>query len=253
MSRLRGSLPTPHSERIQKLSEKLSSIHIRSNLDRSGKSESIENKLLALEDQMREIHATSSRKLGQLRDQLTRLTQELEEERQHREEIFEMKTKELITLDGQIEDALSNDLAAKKESEQRLSKLLEDRMVNIRSEILRESRSRTDTLEEIKRKIETKLPKLQENLRNETVNRELLESNLMRGLNKELESIRSSVSHEKRAREETEDALMNMFKEVVIRLKGDLEQEKQDRENTEETLLSLLEDTCSKLNVVSQL
>jgi hypothetical protein len=46
---------------------------------------------------------------------------------------------------------------------------------------------------------------------------------------------------------------MNMFKEVVIRLKGDLEQEKQDRENTEETLLSLLEDTCSKLNVVSQL
>ena len=43
-----------------------------------------------------------------------------------------------------------------------------------------------------------------------------------------------------------------MLKDIVGRLRHDIELERKERESSEEALLSLLEDTCSKLNFLSQ-
>jgi hypothetical protein len=44
-----------------------------------------------------------------------------------------------------------------------------------------------------------------------------------------------------------------MLKDMITKIKMELETERKNREDNEETLLSLLEETCTKLNVATQL
>jgi len=56
---------------------------------------------------------------------------------------------------------------------------------------------------------------------------------------------------EKKAREEQEEAMLEMLKEIISKVKEQIAIERNEREGTEETLVGLLEQTCNKLNSVS--
>lgn len=56
---------------------------------------------------------------------------------------------------------------------------------------------------------------------------------------------------EKKAREEQEEAMLEMLKEIISKVKEQIAFERFEREKTEETLVNLLEQTCNKLNSVS--
>ena len=56
---------------------------------------------------------------------------------------------------------------------------------------------------------------------------------------------------EKEAREKAEEALLAMLQDLVSRMKKEIEDERNEREESEETLLGLLEETCGKLNNIT--
>lgn len=131
-------------------------------------------------------------------------------------------------------------------------KAIDDRSAALRSELLKETRSRMEVFEAIRVQIDSEVPKLTDGLKALAQEKESLESSLSNAVKDEFQQVQTELLTERRAREESEEAMLAMLKDVVGRIKSDLEQERKDREATEETLLSLLEETCAKLNAVTQ-
>lgn len=134
----------------------------------------------------------------------------------------------------------------------KLLKAIDDRSAALRSELLKETRSRMEAFEGIRVQIDSEVPKLSDGLNALRQEKDSLESSLSNAVKDEFQQVQTELLTERRAREESEEAMLAMLKDVVGRIKSDLEQERKDREATEETLLSLLEETCAKLNAVTQ-
>ena len=54
-------------------------------------------------------------------------------------------------------------------------------------------------------------------------------------------------------REEAEGTVIDLIKETINKVKDALSEEKKERTETEETLIGILENTCIKLNSISQM
>jgi len=244
---------TPQSERIQKISERLSNIRSNVGQEKVGRIDDLEKRYQILESQMWENNDTNSQKFSALRDQTCKVQKLIEEEQNTRETLFEEKSKQLEQTQESLQELLQAEITARRETENRLVNYLEEKAAKVRNEILSSGRLHSSGLEEVKSKVQTELPGMEDEVRRQKQERESLESSIFNQLRQELDKVETEVASERKAREETEEALLNMLRDVVSRMKSEVDQERRDREATEENLLSLLEDTCNKLNAMTNL
>mmetsp|Transcript_7837 Transcript_7837/g.11558 ORF Transcript_7837/g.11558 Transcript_7837/m.11558 type:complete len:253 (-) Transcript_7837:801-1559(-) len=244
---------TPQSERIQKISERLSNIRSNVGQEKVSRIDDLERRYQSLESQMWENNETNSQKFSALRDQTCKVQKLIEEEQNTRETLFEEKSKQLEQTQESLQELLQAEITARRETENRLVNYLEEKAAKVRNEILNSGRLHSSELEEVKSKVQTELPGMEDEVRRQKQERESLESNIFNQLRQELDKVETEVASERKAREETEEALLNMLRDVVSRMKSEVDQERRDREATEENLLSLLEDTCNKLNAMTNL
>lgn len=213
--------------------------------------------------------------------QVTKLTKILEDERAAKEHALENRARELSLLEtkfatlfeqettvfsfagGKLVQKRLDVLQARKESEIRMLRYLEERFSGVRNDIAKEGHLRAESLDSLNQALEVRktcllpspdlqsqadLPKLYDSIKLEAGERENNDLGLMKRLTDEIGRLNVAQSQEKKSREEIEQTIFEMIKDVVNRVKNEIDSERRDRETTEDQLLSLLEETCTKLN-----
>ena len=78
----------------------------------------------------------------------------MEEDRNGREQTLEVKMKEILALDQRFSQIVESEILARKDGESRLLRLLEDKFNLIKSEIIRESKLRVESIDQLNQCLE---------------------------------------------------------------------------------------------------
>lgn len=81
----------------------------------------------------------------------------MEEDRNGREQTLELKMKEILALDQRFSQIVESEILARKDGESRLLRLLEDKFNLIKSEIIRESKLRVESIDQLNQCLEVYL------------------------------------------------------------------------------------------------
>ena len=138
---------------------------------------------------------------------------------------------------------------SRRESEDCVSKVLEQATLALRKEFAKEMRLLDESRMEFLNVIEKDLPVLNGKLAQLKVEREAMEYRVARKRDEQISELKMEIIEEKTLREELEEAILRMLSDIAERLQKELESEKQERDSTEESLVSVLEDTCNKLQI----
>jgi len=247
------SLGSPHKQKIERIAEKLNNVHITPENERNSKIDLLENRSKNLEEKITEYVESNNKRVNLLRDQIQKIQRMLEEEKDHREQVLQAKYRDMANLETKFSQLIEGEINARKESDSRLIRLVDERFNGLRTELVRESKLRAENIDLVNNTLEADLPKLNEAIRVEGNEREEVDTAMMKRYTEELNKLNETIQNERKNREESETAIYDMLKDVVSKVKAEIDTEKKERETTEETLLGLLEETCNKLNVASHI
>ncbi|OMJ68201.1 hypothetical protein SteCoe_34421 [Stentor coeruleus] len=240
-----------YKDRVKRLSERLQGIQVNLETDRGSRFVDLEKKLDSLEKDFNDSLEQNAKKFSTVKEQIQKIEKTLDEELHLRDSFFEIKSQEIAEFQARIQEAFTKSMKIRKENENKIYKVIDEKVENIKSKMTEENKALKDSEAEARGYIEQDVPKLYEFVQNCIADREEMEGSLNKKLEGGLADIENDLAVETKTREETEEAMLAMLRDVVSRIKSDLEQERKERESSEETLLSLLEETCSKLATVT--
>eukprot|EP00919_Chromeraceae_sp_WS-2016_P059076 GHVR01140385.1.p1 GENE.GHVR01140385.1~~GHVR01140385.1.p1 ORF type:complete len:173 (-),score=57.92 GHVR01140385.1:218-703(-) len=90
---------TPHHDRIQKLSQRLSGLQVGLETEKNTRLECLQSRLLDVDDRLTNSQDVSAKRFAMLKEQLSRYQVELEEERAAREKLAEDRQRDVAVLD----------------------------------------------------------------------------------------------------------------------------------------------------------
>jgi hypothetical protein len=244
--------PTPKQDKIQRLSETLLSVNKNLGYGKSSRYENLERKCQALEDSLWEFTEQHNRKLNTCKTHVARLGGLIDEERKATELFVQESGRELNSLKEQLQLIVYKIEEGRRDYETKVLKLVEKVTDEIRQDMKAESKHRFQAFEEMQGKISKDLPDIEEMISSEAQYRDSIEIRLKEVLSEEIFKLQKELDHEKRLRDEREESLLQEMRHMLGTVKTALDKEKTDRETTEETLLSLLEETCHKINELSE-
>ena len=244
--------PTPKQDVIQRLSETLQSVDKNLHIGKTSRYDILERKCQALEDGLWDFTEQHNRKLNTCKTHVARLGGLIDEERKATELFISDSGQEIETLKEQLQIIVLKIEDSRKDYETKVLKLVEKVTDEIRSEMKGESKQRFKAFEDIQDKVSKDLPNIEELISNEAHYRDSIEIRLKEVLSEEIFKLQKELDHEKRLRDEREESLLQEMRHMLGTVKTALDKEKTDRETTEETLLSLLEETCHKINELSE-
>ena len=240
-----------YKDRVKRLSERLQGIQVNLETDKNSRFSEIERKLDDLEKDFYDYQDQNNKRFSSLKDSIQKIEKSLDEELHIRDSVFEIKSQEISEFQSRIQETFSKSAKARKDTENKIYKLIEEKVESMRLRMIEENKSLKLSESESRSYIEEDVPKLYEFVQNCIADREEMESSLSKQIDGGLQEVENELSVETKTREETEEAMLAMLRDVVSRIKSDLELERKERESSEETLLSLLEETCGKLGLVT--
>ncbi|CAK80531.1 unnamed protein product (macronuclear) [Paramecium tetraurelia] len=191
---------SPSSGRIQKISEKLSTIQIGVENERFQKLEQAEQRIQQAEDEFNEFQEQIFTKLNGLRDQLGKLQKQVEEDKLAKEQANETKNREVSALEKKFQNSIETEAQSRKEGESKVLQL----------KFQKETASRVDAIEGIHQGLQNDLPKIQEAIRNEATERDESDQNVMKSITDELVKLSNLINVEKRNRDESEQSIFEI-------------------------------------------
>jgi uncharacterized phage-like protein YoqJ len=248
----KNRLDNGYNDRVRRLSERLSSMQITLDSERTSRYTDIEKRLDNLEKEFSDLSEQSNKKFTFLKDNILKIEKRVDEEFQLRDQFFQSKSAEINSFQDEMQESLSKYLKGKKENESKIYKIIEDKFEGLKLKLIEESKNFKESEAEAKSCIEQDVPKLIEFVQNSVAERVEVEAGLNKKLDHVIGNIENDLVVETKTREETEEAMLAMLRDVVSRIKNDLDIERKEREGSEETLLGLLEETCAKISNITK-
>lgn len=239
-------------DRLSKLSERLNNIHLNIENDKYSKYEEVEVRLANLDEKVIETNESNFKTFNQTKDQISKIIQSIEEDRQKFDASYENRNQYLSQLEFKLMQRFENESTERKAMEKRLTSQIDDRFNVLKNELYKEEKNRNESVENFKFYLETEVPKIIEQMKNEQSDREEGDALINKMIDEEFVKLNDLVENERKARDETEEAFLEMLRSIINKIKVELENEKKQREASEQALLQLLEDTCNKLDVASK-
>ena len=142
-------------ERLNKLSEKLNNIHVsyhplkQTNIEseKYNKYEDIESHINRLDEKNNDYNVNVFKNLSLLKEQISKIIKELEEDKQNFETKFENQTQFIRMLELKIMERFDDEGIERKEMERKLLSFVEEKYGVLRNELSRESKNRNESLE----------------------------------------------------------------------------------------------------------
>lgn len=246
-----ASSETAYRDRINNLTSKLSTLHEGIDKDRNSRYDHLQNKMKHLDERLSASQDASAKKFGVLKDHMLIFQQSLKAEQENRDAFQLRKEDEIVQIDVALQATLVAEQDARREAEQKIIRVFEEKNAYLKDEILNCGKSRLDSEAKLRRFLEVDIPKLYEGLKEEVENREAMEHRMLKKAMDEVTQLQGAVLAEKKAREDTEEAIIRMMEDVVTKMNVEIQNERRERERAEQMLLTLLNDTCNKLQVAS--
>ncbi|KRX04033.1 hypothetical protein PPERSA_12480 [Pseudocohnilembus persalinus] len=243
---------SPLAERFTKISEKLGTIPTNVETSRAHRIDQLDIKVRSVEERFNDAIGNYNRQVGGLRDEVLKLQKMLEEDNKYFEHQLDSRITELNNLDGKLTQKLEAEIVARRDSENKLQRYLEEKSNALKSDISIQTKLRSEIIDGINSTLENDIPKLYDLVKTETQEREECDTITVKKTSEELRKLNDAVSGQKKAREESESSIFDMLKDLVNRVKTEIDDERKEREQSQETLLGLLEDACNKLCSTTQ-
>jgi hypothetical protein len=238
---------SPSKVRIKQLTDRLLGLQSGLEGDRQAKFDAFNSRFKSIESRLDSAGASSDNKYKLLKDQLSRVAEGLAQERHMREAMDERKAKELKLVENNLRIDLNLLKQARKDTEGKVTKGLDDRLYSIKVDLLKEKKLREEFESAQEQQLEETLERLLSFSEDETVAREESCSRLEAVLTEETGKFEEEIDLEASVREETTATMMQMLRDMQERLLTEVKTEREERISTEATLLKLLEDTCVRV------
>ena len=239
-------------DRLGKLSERLNNIHLSIENDKYSKYEEIEVRLADLDEKVIETNEANFKTFNQTKEQISKIIQQIEEDRQKFDATHEARTQYLSQLEFKLMQRFEDEANQRKEMEGRLTSQIDDRFNVLKNELYKEEKNRNESVENFKFYLETEVPKIIDQMKNEQTDREEGDLLINKMIDDEFAKLNDLIANEKKAKDETEEAFLEMLRSIINKIKEELENEKKQRAAMEEGLLQLLEETCNKLDFATK-
>ena len=163
---------TPSHSRMAKISEKLSGMNLKYDQDRMLRLDQVEQRLRNVDDRYVEFQETLQGRNNMLREQLQKLQRSIDEERSLRDAQLHTKFEEMMTIEQKYSYLIEQEIRARKESEQKLAKQVEERHNQLKMEVLRASKIRAEETEQLANCVQNDMGRISEALYVELKDRE---------------------------------------------------------------------------------
>eukprot|EP00921_Rhytidocystis_pertsovi_P013541 GHVQ01021924.1.p1 GENE.GHVQ01021924.1~~GHVQ01021924.1.p1 ORF type:complete len:628 (-),score=153.38 GHVQ01021924.1:708-2591(-) len=247
-----GKDNTPHAGRIQRLSQRLSGIHVGLENERQAR-DSLRKKLGVLEHNFDDMKAQQETLYSGLRKQISDLFESMDREANERTRYQLLKNKQLDDLAARVSETVESQQEQYTSWQQKCKTEFEDKTKALREELLKEHMNLVDTQALIQQYCNVEIPKLNENLRQESQERSQMEERILKEASTHISGVSEMLQKEQKDRESQSQSMLHLIEQVVSKTQAQLQKERDDREATESTLFQLLEDTISKLDAATQL
>jgi hypothetical protein len=114
------SFVSPHHDRIAKLSEKLGSLQSSVATERVSKIDTIESRLVILEETQQDAAETLGKKFNSLKEEVASIKSSIDDERLAREKYINEKMREVRGMEESLVARLETEASARKDMENRL-------------------------------------------------------------------------------------------------------------------------------------
>lgn len=122
---------------------------------------------------------------SQTKEQIAKLIQSIEEDKQYYESMYENKTQYITMLEFKLMERFDNESQERREVERKLLSQVEDRYNILKNELAKESRNRNESIDNFTFYLESEVPKIVEQMKNEQVDREEGDNNINQLMNEE--------------------------------------------------------------------
>ena len=109
-------------ERLEKISQKLNNIHFNIENDKNAKYEEVESRLASLDEKSMESNEMTFKTFNQIKEQISNIIQNIEEDRQRFEQSYEERTQYISNLETKLRQKLNNEAKEREDMQNRLSK-----------------------------------------------------------------------------------------------------------------------------------
>ena len=116
--------------------------------------EQLEYRIKSIEEKLDETNDTSNKKILNLKDQISKLQRQIEEEKSVRNTYYDAKEKDLKVIELKINEKFELLLQQRKEMERKLAILIEEKQAQLKAEIAKESSIRIENIDYLKACIE---------------------------------------------------------------------------------------------------
>merc|ERR1719161_2426195 len=132
-----------------------------------------------LDERLATAQDASAKKFGILKDQIAAHDNELNEEKNARETLASEKTGEISRLDNRLQIALEAEQKARREAEQAILQVFDERTNSIKEQVQKEGKSRIEKESKLRCSLEVDIPNLYDNLKEEVHSREAMEQRML--------------------------------------------------------------------------
>ena len=144
--------------------------------EKQSKIDQAENKVKYLEDQCEEYQESITKKYNVLKENVNnkfklslffknptffsqwkkvfKIQKIVDEDKSNREQTLEIKMKEILSLDQKFSQSIESEILTRKDGENRLLRLLDDKFNLIKSEIVREGKLRAESIDQLNQCLE---------------------------------------------------------------------------------------------------
>ncbi|CAI2377225.1 unnamed protein product [Moneuplotes crassus] len=256
-----------YKERVLQLSNKLETFMKSIKDDGSGvgsqggnkRNQIQEKKINDLDDQILKWHENNNTQFDSIQEKLTKIFKNIAQIKNEREaELAELKNQDnsspemsvsdshtsISTLSGpsvmcrRILDLLDKQSDDRRETENKLMGLLDEKATKLRGEIAQESKARFESIDSLK---------YTDHFAHDYTQFDEVDNEIMKRIEDETSRFDESLDDQKASLAETEKAMNEIIVDMSSKIQKEIEDEKKIREENEEMLLGLLENTCDKL------
>jgi hypothetical protein len=122
---------------------------------------------------------------SQVKEQVTKIIQSIEEDKQKYESSYENRTQYITMLEFKLMEKFDYESQERKDMERRLNSLIDERYGILRNELSKESKNRNESVENFTFYLESEVPKIVEQMKTEQSDREEGDNHINKVVNDE--------------------------------------------------------------------
>jgi hypothetical protein len=140
--------------------------------EKYNKFEDIEVRINKMDEKNSETNEITFKTFSQIKEQMMKIIQSIEEDKQNYESSFESRTQVISMLEFKLLEKFDQESSERKEMEKRLLNQIDDKYGILSNELSKEVKNRNESIDNFTFYLESEVPKIVEQMKNEQIDRE---------------------------------------------------------------------------------